>query len=173
MILILTGPTRSHKTTTLFHWAKERHDCGGVLTPDEHGLRMLYNVKEKKSIPFQKHEQNSPADIAIGRYVFDAEGFNQASIWLDEHLNDLNLYYILLDEIGSLELDCRGWDQWIRASIPKLGDKTLILVVRRKLLDEVIQRYQLEEVSVVEKDYFLPEGTEPKPDEDEDELDRE
>lgn len=160
MILILTGPARSHKTTALFHWAKDRNDCGGILTPDERGVRMLYNVKERKNIPFQKHEKNSPDDVSIGRYIFDAEGFSQASTWLDDHLSDPNLHYVLLDEIGPLELEGHGWDKWIRASVPKLGDKTLILVVRRKLLDEVIRRYRLEEVSIVEKDYFLPAGSE-------------
>src|SRR4029079_200924 len=96
-----------------------------------------------------------------GPFILDANGFRQASTWLDEHMQDPNLHYVLLDEIGSLELEGRGWDQWLKTSIPKVGDKTLVLVVRRKWLDEVIQRYGLGEVSVVETDYFLPEGSEP------------
>ena len=171
MILILTGPTRSHKTTTLLQWSSRRSDCGGVLTPDRSGLRKLYNVKEKKHIPFQKREKKLPSDIEIGNFIFEADSFKKATVWLDEHLTDPTLNYVLIDEIGPLELQGKGWDQWISDSIPKLGDKTLILVVRRKILDEVIQRYHLEEVSVVEKEYFLPEGTEPVIDEiDEDDL---
>jgi nucleoside-triphosphatase THEP1 len=161
MILILTGPTRSHKTTTLFRWANERNDCGGILTPDHRGLRVLYNVKEKKSIPFEKPENNFASDILVGQFVFDAGSFNVAAQWLDEHLSDPDLRYVMLDEIGSLELSGRGWNDWLKNSIKKIGNKTLILVVRRSLLDEVIERYHLQEVSVVEKDYFLKEGTEP------------
>ena len=164
MILILTGPTRSHKTSTLFEWAKKRDDCGGVLTPDRKTLRMLYNVKEKKSLPFQKPEMDAPSDVTIGRFVFDGEGFKKAASWLDEHLADPKLKYILIDEVGALELEGGGFDQWLRGSIATVGDKTLILVVRRNLLDDVMQRYDLQEVSIVEKDYFLPDGAEKLPD---------
>jgi len=168
MILLLTGPTRSHKTTTLFRWANKRNDCGGILTPDHLGLRVLYNVKEKKNIPFEKSENNAASDILIGRFVFDADSFNVAAHWLDEHVSDPDLQYIILDEIGLLELSGRGWDDWLKNSISKINDKTLILVVRRSLLDEMIERYHLQEVSVVEKDYFLTEGTEPLLDETDD-----
>ena len=163
MILILTGPTRSHKTTTLLNWAKKRNDCGGVLTPDHLGLRILYNVREKKSIPFEKKENSLDNDIVIGRFVFDLENFNLATQWLDEHLSDPALHYVLLDEIGPLELGGRGWDQWLLSSLAKIGDKTLTLVVRRSLLDEVIEHYRLEEASVIENDFFLTKGTEPQP----------
>jgi nucleoside-triphosphatase THEP1 len=168
MILILTGPTRSHKTTTLVRWANDRNDCGGILTPDHNGLRMLYNVKEKLSIPFEKPQKTIASDIVIGRFVFDVESFNVAAGWLDQHVSDPDLNYVLLDEIGSLELSGQGWDEWLHNSISKIGDKTLILVVRRSLLDEVIGRYHLQEVSVVAKDHFLPEGTEPPLDETDD-----
>jgi nucleoside-triphosphatase THEP1 len=165
MILILTGPTRSRKTSTLLQWAKVRNDCGGILCPDKRGLRYLLNVKDKKTFPFQKKEKAGSDDITVGNFILDGNGFKQASAWLDEHLRDPNLHYVVLDEIGLLELEGRGWDPWLKSSISKLGDKTLILVVRRKLLDEVIQRYGLGEVSVVEPDYFLPEGSEPLHDE--------
>lgn len=154
MILILTGPTRNRKTTTLMKWSERHPDCGGVLSPDVNGLRVLYNVRTHQSIPWQKAVPTTNADLIVGRYSFDPEAFVTATGWLNEHLNDPDVRQIILDEVGRLELDGRGWGPWLNSAVPQLGDKTLILVVRRSLLDEVINLYGLEEVSVVEKDYF-------------------
>ena len=154
MILILTGPTRNRKTTTLREWSERRDDCGGVLSPDVNGLRVLYNVKTRQSIPWQKPVPDSDADLIVGRFSFDPEAFTIATGWLNEHLADPEVRQIILDEVGRLELDGKGWGPWLHTAATQLGDKTLILVVRRSLLDEVINLYGLEEVSVVEKDYF-------------------
>ena len=154
MILILTGPTRNRKTTTLMKWSERHHDCGGVLSPDVNGLRVLYNVKTRQSITWQKAVPTTNADLIVGRFSFDPEAFVIATGWLNEHLNDPEVRQIILDEVGRLELDGKGWGPWLNSAVPQLGDKTLILVVRRSLLDEVINLYGLEEVSVVEKEYF-------------------
>jgi nucleoside-triphosphatase THEP1 len=153
MILILTGPTRSHKTTTLKRWAEKRNDCGGVLSPDVNGLRVLYNVKTKETIPWQKTMPDA-SDIIVGRFSFDPDAFTVASLWLDKHLEDPEVFHIILDEVGKLELDGKGWGPWLRTALPVLQDKTLVLVVRRLLLDNIINLYGMDEVSVVEKDYF-------------------
>ena len=153
MILILTGPTRSHKTTTLKHWAEKRSDCGGVLSPDVDGLRVLYNVRTKETIPWQK-KMPGDADIIVGRFSFDPGAFDIASTWLKRHLADPEIFHIILDEVGKLEMDGKGWGPWLRTALPVLQDKTLVLVVRRLLLDDIINLYGMDEVSVVEKDYF-------------------
>jgi len=158
MILILTGPTRSHKTTTLRNWAGQHADCGGVLSPDVDGLRVLYNIKNKQSIPWQKKMPESDRDLVVGRFSFDAAAFEIATGWLDEHLHDPQVRQIILDEVGALELKGQGWATWLRTAIPLLGDKTLILVVRRSLLDEVVNTFGMEEVSVVGKEYFTGEN---------------
>lgn len=157
MILILTGPTRSHKTTTLRKWSDQRNDCGGVLSPDVDGFRVLYNITSGESIPWQKRMPESEADLIVGRFSFDPEAFRIAQGWLDELFNDPDIRQIILDEVGKLELKGQGWAAWLHSTIPKLGEKTLILVVRRSLLDEVINTFGMEEVSVVGKDYFTTE----------------
>ena len=108
MILILTGPTRSHKTTTLKRWAENRNDCGGVLSPDVDGLRVLYNVRTKETIPWQKPMPDA-SDIVVGRFSFDPHAFDVASAWLDQHLADPDVFHIILDEVGKLEMDGKGW----------------------------------------------------------------
>jgi len=155
MVLILTGPVRSLKTTTLYHWAMNRKDCGGFLTPDEAGMRVMYNVEEKKSIPFQKTEKTSDEDVVIGRFVFDGDVFKIATAWLDDALADPAMQYIIVDEVGPLELKGGGWDPWIRSSLKKISGKTLILVVRHSLLNDVIHHYDLKDAQVELTGYFL------------------
>ena len=156
MILILTGPTRTHKTTTLRNWIKGRSDVAGVLSPDEGNLRVLLHVKDGQTIPWQRSAPQ-PGDLVIGRFSFDPNGFVTATGWLNEGLKDPAVRYIILDEIGNLELQGKGWDTWMRTALPLPEEKTLILVVRRPLLDEVIQRYQLDEISIVDRRYFEKE----------------
>src|SRR5688572_24253606 len=113
MILILTGPTRNHKTTTLMKWAAKQGDCGGVLSPDVDGLRVLYNVQTKQSIPWQKKIPDGN-ELIVGRFSFDTEAFAIATRWLDEHLADPAIRQIILDEVGRLELDGKGWGPWLQ-----------------------------------------------------------
>lgn len=157
MIQILSGPIRSGKTTTLIHWAEHRHACGGVLSPDVNGLRRLYNVFDKTSIAWQKEKFELDTDQQIGRFVFDSRAFQQAEDWLGGHLSDPVIQYLILDEIGPLELSGKGWDAWLRKSMPLIGNKILVLVVRETLVDEVIESYGLQEVEIVPKAYFAQE----------------
>jgi len=159
MILILTGPTRNRKTSTLMSWCAGRDDCGGILSPDVDELRKLYNVRDKTFIPWQR-ETPLPGDVIVGRFSFDPDGFVTATGWLNEHMRDPQVRHLILDEVGHLELQGKGWDTWLRTSLPLPKDKTLILVIRRPLLDDIINRYQLEEVSLVDKDYFKKDGEE-------------
>lgn len=155
MIMILSGPVRSYKTTTLMHWVEDRVDCGGVLSPDVDGLRCLYNVKEKIHIPWQKIRPDSFSDIIIGRFAFDAEAFHEAREWLTDHLTDDAVQYLILDEVGPLELAGEGWDSWLITSLEKIGEKTLILVTRETLIGDVVKHYGIEGCAVVGKEYFV------------------
>ena len=111
MILILTGPTRNHKTTTLLKWAEGRDDCGGVLSPDVKGLRQLFNVRTREMIPWQ-HKMPEEGDIIVGRFSFDPAGFITAVSWLNDAMAD-PLHYVILDEAGRLELQGKGFDTWL------------------------------------------------------------
>ncbi len=155
MIRILTGPIRSHKTTLLLKWVSGRDDCGGVLSPDKDGLRQLYNIKDRSAIQWQKQEVNSPSDVVIGRFVFNSASFDQAIVWLDQHLIDSKIKYLLLDEVGPLELSGGGWDRWISKSLKQTDNKTLILVVREGLIEKVVDHYRIDEYEVVTSAYFF------------------
>ena len=154
MIRILTGPIRSYKTTTLLQWSSHRHDVGGVLTPDVDGIRHLYNVKERIFIPWQKEWSTDERDLVIGRFVFDHAAFQTAISWLDDHIHDAAISTIILDEIGPLELQGKGWDEWLQRSMDQLLTKDVLFVVRQTILEKVIERYGLEDAKIVEKAEF-------------------
>lgn len=154
MIQILTGPIRSGKTTALWHWSKMRSDTGGVLSPDVGALRSLHNVRTSERIAWQKQEVTDDTDLIIGRFVFDQRAFSTAVGWLDAHLMDPEIGYVILDEIGPLELKGRGWDPWLRGALDHFGEKTLIVVVRDFLLDEVVEKYGWHTSEVVDRGYF-------------------
>lgn len=130
MILIFTGPIRSHKTTLLMHWVSAREDCGGVLSPDQDGLRQLYHIKDGRAIAWQKREADLPTDVLVGRFVFDAAAFAEATGWLDAQLEDPDIKTLVLDEIGPLELSGGGWHSWLTKVLKNKTSKTMILVVR-------------------------------------------
>ncbi len=153
MIRILTGPTRSLKTTTLRAWVDQRNDCGGFLSPDVDGVRPLYHLRTKELVSWQ-HIIPQPGDVMIGRFAFDPAGFTEGIKWLEEDLHDPEMKHIILDEVGPLEMNGMGWDPWLQSHLPFPPGKTLILVVRTTLLEEVINKYQLEDIDVVEKDFF-------------------
>ena len=166
MIQLLTGPTRSFKTTTLLHWSSKRSDCGGVLSPDvgckdainrvftSQKMRQLYNVKEKYSIPWQVSD-DAVGDIQkIGRFSFDSNAFRIAQRWLSDHLQDPTLQYIILDEIGPLELSGQGWDPWLRQNISRSIEKKWILVVRESIVEQVITHYGMKSFEFVTKNHF-------------------
>ncbi len=102
-----------------------------------------------------QHINPQPGDVMIGRFAFDPAGFTAGIRWLEEDLHDPGVNHIILDEVGPLELRGLGWDPWLQPNVPFTSDKTLILVVRNTLLEEVIHKYQLEGVDVVETDFFM------------------
>jgi nucleoside-triphosphatase THEP1 len=137
------------------NWVSGRTDCGGVLSPDENGLRQLYNIKDGNVTVWQKLEADLPTDVLVGRFVFEATAFDLAIEWLDQHLQDRETKYLLLDEVGPLELSGGGWDAWLQNAVSKIGEKTLILVVREGLVEKVVERYGITNYEVVGKEFFV------------------
>jgi nucleoside-triphosphatase THEP1 len=112
-------------------------------------------VKERSTIPWQKEKIEASTDRIIGQFTYDAEAFQKAQAWLDDHLDEDAVRYLILDEVGPLELSGNGWDVWLKSAFEKMADKTLILVVRETLVDEVVAHYGIEGCEVVGKEYFV------------------
>ncbi len=145
-IYLFSGPIRSGKTTKLLEWCKTRDDVGGILTPDQNGLRVLIDISRNQLFKFQVDEKNAKV-IQIGRFYFSAETFETGrTIIARERSSSKN--WLVIDEVGPLELQGQGFEPEISKTIAffkkQKPAKNLLLIVRQNLLDEVIQHFKID-----------------------------
>ncbi|REE27588.1 NTP hydrolase family protein [Winogradskyella pacifica] len=157
MIYILTGAVRTGKTTALLEWCKNRDDVDGLLCPDNaEGKRYFLEVKSKNEFEFET-EFETEAIIEIGNFKFLESGFEKANDYLLAVASKNESQYLIIDELGKLELKKEG----LHASAEKLisnykseEGRHLILVVRNYLLDAVLTHYSIVEYEILEKKDF-------------------
>ncbi|WP_282030527.1 nucleoside-triphosphatase [Winogradskyella eximia] len=154
MIYILRGDIRTGKTTALQEWCKNRDDVDGVLCPDNaEGKRYFLEVKSKNEFELET-ELDTEAIIEIGNFKFLKSAFEKANTYLQSVASENESQYLIIDELGKLELKNEG----LHASAEKLisnykSDERqhLILVVRDYLLDAVLKHYSIEEYRILTK----------------------
>ena len=151
MIYILKGDIRTGKTTALKEWIKGWQRVKGILTPDnEECIRELYHITEDKTYPFQAAKENE-ATLSVGRFVFLQKTFDLANEILINEFEDDDFEFLVIDEIGKLELKGAGLDPAARHILQsnwKLGGD-IILVVRSFLAEACIARYGIENYKVI------------------------
>ena len=151
-IILFSGPIRSGKTSFLLDFYTKNPDLfDGFLAPDMDGLRKLLFLKDGIQLDFQLNDVNQKEFIAIGRFRFDKSVFEQAANVLN-NLASSDRKYILIDEIGHLELDDHGFEPAFSDFLEAFKDinteSILILIVRDGLLDNVRKKYGLTEASI-------------------------
>jgi nucleoside-triphosphatase THEP1 len=150
MIHILSGPVHSGKTTRLLQWAEGRSDLAGIATPEEDGLKMLYDLKARRFFPFQMSEPYDPAveSVSIGHYRFSDAAFLLARQIL-EHAVQHFPGWLLIDEIGLLELAGQGFEPVAGRIINQYSKSglqgNLLLVIRDTILQKAIDHYHITE----------------------------
>ena len=161
-IFILSQPIQTGKTTRLKKWVDSTPNCGGILTPDLHGLRKLYAIAQQQYYPLQvTHTQNT---ISIGKFLFDISAFTQAQQIL---LNDSKQHYnwLIVDEVGRLEINQHqglepALSQLIKTYQNQQATGNLLLVIRDYLLPEAIEYYQLQHAQIIDftflENQFMP-----------------
>lgn len=148
MIYIVTGEVGSGKTTKIQNWLSNRTDVGGFISPDFNGTRYLKNNQSKEVIRFQVRNQEDD-QIEVGRFLFRKSAFRQAEEWAVQHLIEDKVSYILIDELGKLEVKGEGLATLIKKLVSQ-DLKHIILVIRDYLLDEAIQIFGLQKAKVVD-----------------------
>ncbi len=131
-IFLFSGEVRSGKTTVLRHWIRLMQANGkrfaGAVSLDskpavnstarqldqstiQHprksmNLRRLMNVSTQKCVEFELESENVADEfcVKVGRFVFSKSAFAQGIQWLQNGLQDENTDWLVLDEIGMLEL---------------------------------------------------------------------
>lgn len=159
MIYILAGDIRTGKTTTLLNWIHQRDDVDGWLCPDnENGKRCFLNVKSKIKFELElenETEVDSAKLVSIGSFNFLRSAFKKANDYLISLTSENENQYLIVDELGRLELNKEGLHTAAEYLIPEfLKDDThhLILVVRSYLLDDIIAFYNISEHQVLTKE---------------------
>ncbi|MEQ3665857.1 MULTISPECIES: nucleoside-triphosphatase [unclassified Olleya] len=152
MIYILTGAIRSGKTTALLDWSNNKNDVDGLLCPDDiNGKRYFLKLKSKSTFKLEA-EAETEAIVAIGNFKFLQSAFNEANDYLILEASKTERQYLIIDEIGKLELKNEGLHVSNKALISQFKSKDnthLILVVRDYLLDAVLEHYGITECSIL------------------------
>jgi molybdopterin-guanine dinucleotide biosynthesis protein A len=158
-IFILSKPIQSGKTTSLMEWCEGKDNVIGILTPDKEGSRKLYDIANKKYIDFEVEQTFTDTNIvSIGKYNFFEHVFEKAQQII---LNQTDSDFLIIDEIGRLELNQnKGLEPGLGIIIKKYLNKeissNLILVIRDYLLDECIEKYQLQEAKIIDSIAEIP-----------------
>jgi nucleoside-triphosphatase THEP1 len=141
-IIILTGDIQTGKTTLLQQFCLQQNNIAGILTPIVNGKRMFYNISEKEFFEMEAH--GGEEQLVIGKYLFSAAAFAKANTILLATDKNKNVEYLIIDEIGPLELRKQeGLYQSFKEILSSILNYTLIVVVRQALVNEVIAVFDL------------------------------
>ena len=142
-VIILTGAIQTGKTTLLQQFCLQNNSTAGILTPVVNGRRLFYDIAGNNFF-----EMDAAADedkLAIGKYLFSAKAFIKANAILLNASKNIELEYLVIDEIGPLEVNQqKGLYQSFKEILSSTFNYTLIIVVRQSLVDEVITAFNLE-----------------------------
>jgi nucleoside-triphosphatase THEP1 len=102
-IFLITGEIQTGKTTRLLNWAATNTAIAGLLTPvAADGKRRFYDVVNRSF--FDMEAKAGEQALAVGRFSFSASAFEKANLLLQTYLQQPHWKYLLIDEIGPLEL---------------------------------------------------------------------
>lgn len=151
--MILTGLIQSGKTTALQNWIESRKDVIGILSPDLDGERVFMHIPDGFTFPMIAEKEDESA-ILVGKYCFSQAGFAKANELLIEDLQNTTHTWLLFDEIGPLELADKGLFPALTFALNSMEGhrKNILIVVREKLVDEVMRRFNLDPVRIITRE---------------------
>lgn len=144
-ILLYTGPVQSGKSSRLLSFVQNRNDVGGILSPLIDGKKYLYDISSGERKLLKTDSEDAEADvIVVGRYKFKKKVFEWAKAVLLKASTE-NLAYLIIDEIGQLELEGKGLSPVADEIISKYFTYStkILIVVRESLVDKFLEYYKL------------------------------
>ncbi|MFN9319570.1 MAG: nucleoside-triphosphatase, partial [Chitinophagales bacterium] len=144
-IFILSAPIQSGKTTALMEfWESGLTSFDGFITPEIDESRKLIFLDTDEELPFELEGGNHLDSIEIGRFKFSKSTFEAAKQKF-KSLHKTSASLIIIDELGKLEMDGRGFEPELGEFIEKFklesNNKLLIIVIRNTLLAAAIEKY--------------------------------
>jgi nucleoside-triphosphatase THEP1 len=154
-IFYITGPIQSRKTTQLTSWCAGRTDTGGLLSPVLSGKRCFLDIRTQACHPMEA-EMNETEIQQVGRYTFSARIFAWANTVLLENFRNPEIKWLVIDEIGPLELQGKGLEPALQTIFNDLPPHLhIILVIREKILENVLEVFDLKRYGA--KPFHYPE----------------
>jgi len=156
-IFIISGDTRSGKTTFLkkvISDLKQKNPdvkIGGIIAHgiDKNGERFGFDIENIATNQKVYLCSQEPVDDAlkIGRFYFSREGLNFGQQALAKHLDNLDL--LVIDEVGYLELQGKGWFEAIEKAMEQ-DNLDIIMVVRKRILEQILNLWQNKHFIVID-----------------------
>lgn len=154
MIKIITGPMNGGKSTQFLKLYEESGDGIALYSQkqyDESNTIVGYNLvllPDKKEIPFiclkDSVCSNEDRYFIQGRFAFLKETFEQAERYILSSPAHLPVW---IDEVGGLELKGLGYSNLLHKLLE--SDRNIILTVRDRLLEKVLNRYKTRDYSLI------------------------
>ena len=155
-VILVTGDTGDGKSTLLAELAilfKSRNiQSGGIISPAvfENGVKSGYELINVATSQKKRLSQTQKEDglVNVGRFYFFNDGisFGKAALTV---ANNQNSQIVFIDEIGAWELQGQGWAESLNELILRC-DMPVILAVNTKLVDQVIESWQLHSPLIIE-----------------------
>lgn len=152
MVHLLVGQIETGKSSALINWIKGKPKVYGILSPiDANKKRFFLNIETKAKFPMQAHAEEENL-ISIGRFHFYKSAFKMANSIIIQNVKTKSAGYIIIDELGKLELKSQGLHASALLAIEKTrNNKELhtILVVRDYLLENIKKHYNITQSNIV------------------------
>ncbi|MDG2455750.1 MAG: nucleoside-triphosphatase [Bacteroidia bacterium] len=152
MIYILAGDIRTGKTSALQEWVPTWDNVKGILCPDDKkDHKYLYNIETQEKFPLEVTKK-SEKTISVGKFHFLEDTFKIANFLLIKTFDQYDFEFLVLDELGKLELKNEGIHmaaKYIIDNYESNDKKNLLLVVRTHLVKDVIKHYGIRSFQIV------------------------
>ncbi len=135
-------------------WKSARKDVYGILTPKSSNCtRYFLDIENDEAFDMEAQE-NDTGTVEVGRYIFSKSAFIKANAIIVNCLKHQKNGYLIIDELGKLELRQLGFHKAAIQAIHNLShnqNSHVILVVRTSLLNAIIEHYGIENYTVMNK----------------------
>ncbi len=147
-IVILSGPVHSGNSGALMQWIDGK-SVTGFITPTFNNIKLLYNIETGEN---SNYEMNTSGDssIEVGKYQLCKESFEIANTIVRNAIQQPNKRWLVVDEIGKLELKEEGHHSLILKLLAHWNN-SLLFVVRDYLLEQVIREYDLKDAEIIDQ----------------------
>ncbi len=105
----------------------------------------LKNVRTGETVIFCR-ENHADGYFRLGRFYFNPDAVEAGTQWLFDTLQPLGI--AVIDEIGRFEIEGHLWSPALSRLLQQ--DNLIILVVRKKFIQSIINKWHLKNVSIIE-----------------------